>query len=91
MREKLYNRLIEHSPAWIQILFMERVLKSVKASLPVKAEAGKVLLSKKEGNLRAGRRYQPSNPFRTPRMDLLGLPQSNQSQAEVPSLHGRDR
>ena len=65
-------------------------MKSVKASFAEK-EADKILLSEKEGGIRARRRYRPSNPFRTPRMDMLGLQEANQQISAIAKLHGGNR
>lgn len=89
-KEQFFNWLIVRVPAWIQILFMERVLKSVEASFAQKEEDC-LLLSQKEGNLREWRRYRPSNPFRTPRMDLQHLSRDYQPEVAQAKLYGGNR
>lgn len=65
-KETLLNFVIEHCPAIIQIMFMERVMKSVKASLIDKEKkTSKVLFSKKEGGLRTRRRHRFTYLVRT--------------------------
>lgn len=88
-KEALANKIVLRCPAIVQIFFMERVMKSVKASYAPK-ETGKVLFTEEEGGIRTRRRYRPTNPFRTPRMDVLGLPKAYKQIFEIPSLYGRD-
>lgn len=90
VKEVYLNRVIERCPAWIQIIFMERVIKSVKASIAKEKEENFLLLSKKEGSLREWRRYRPLHSVRTPRMDLLGLQGEYRQKSALATLHGRD-
>ena len=89
-REHLYNKLILRCPAQIQILFMERVMKGVKASLR-EEEAGKVLQSEKEGSLRARRPNQSSSVVRTTQLDVLGVQEAYQPLPSFSELLRRDR
>ena len=86
LKERLLNSVIAHCPAWIQILFMGRVIKSVKADL--EAQKAKVLLQEKEGNLRTGRRYRPGYSIPDARMDLLRVQRENQSEITTTKLYG---
>ena len=88
-KEYRLNSTIEHCPAWIQILFMGRVIKSVEASFEAQ-KASEVLLRKKEGNLREGRQYRPGYAFHTTRMDVLRVQRAYQSEVKASKLYGRN-
>jgi hypothetical protein len=87
MLEKLKNKVVTHCHPLIQILFMERVVKSVAASWP--QEGNQILLSEKEGGVRAGRRHKVPNPIRTPWLDLLAVQATHQSPIEIAELQRR--
>jgi hypothetical protein len=89
-KEKILNWLISHSPFWVQYLFMERVMKSVKASLRAE-EAHQVLLTEEEGNLRGRRPNQPLDAVRVVQLDMLQLSQAHQQISTFSELLRSDR
>jgi hypothetical protein len=64
------NWLILHSPFWVQLIFMERVVASV---VQASKEEGTVLQSQEKGGVFEGRPNRPSTSFRTVRMEMLAM------------------
>jgi len=89
-KEKFLNRLVLRLPAHIQILFMERVLKSVEESL-LEEKADQVLFSEKEGYLRARRQGKPSAVVPTAQLEMFYLPGVHQPPPTISELLRRDR
>ena len=86
------NRAIIRSPFWVQLIFMERVVAGVQASIA--KEEGTVLQSKEKGGVPKGRPNRPPTSFRTVRMDMLALRKTNQQKypkAKLPSRYRRPR
>lgn len=54
-KEIMLNNLIGRMPALIQVIFIERVIKSVQASIQSQKEKDSLLLSEKEGGICEGR------------------------------------
>jgi hypothetical protein len=85
--DKILNAAILRCPPMVQMIFMERVIKSVQTSQGWQ-EAGKVLFSEKEGRVRKWRHYRPFHSIRTPCLDLLGLQEAHQQISKIPKHHG---
>lgn len=81
------NWLILHSPFWVQLLCMERVMKSVKSQL--EKQASKKIQFETKGGVCAGRPNRAPSTFRTTRLDLLDLWKQNQQKYPKTKLPGR--
>ena len=88
--DSFLNWVIQRCPAWIQILFMGRVIKSVKA-YRLQEEANQGLLTEKEGRLRTGRLHRFPHSVQPARMDVLPMQPTNQPLPTYSELLRRDR